>query len=133
MGLGDQLFRGSLWQRAVAALFNQLDSGNTLSTSETETNETWIDGKKIYRKVIAVANFPNATSANVAHGVTGIDNTIRVWGRMKSGTVEVPLPNADPTAGASDGLFRNGANIEVRCGTNRSSYSGHVVIEYTKT
>lgn len=46
----------------------------TYSTEETDTGKTWIDGKKIYRKVVPV-NFPtsSSTTAETAHNIINIE------------------------------------------------------------
>lgn len=51
------------------------------STTEVDTGKTWIDGKTIYRKVIATGDLAtdfvdNAKSIN--HGITNLDNVISI-------------------------------------------------------
>lgn len=134
MGLGNQLFRGSLWQRTVAILFNQLDAGHTYSTSETATNKTWTDGKRIYQKTINFGALPDTTSTGVAHGISGIDTVVSLRGIAVSGSVRVHLPHVNVTNVANGiGLVMNSTNVTLVTGTDWSAYTGLIFVEYTKT
>lgn len=93
----------------------------------------WIDGKTIYRLVVNIGALPNTTSKTVAHGISNIDRVIRCYGFAGTGTIEISLPYAAPTASNAVELYRNGANIALAAGTNRSTYSGYAILEYTTT
>jgi len=110
------------------------------STSETDTGLAWTDGKKIYQKVIAIAAFPNAAGSpsllQTAHGVAGIAKFVDAWGYAKNAAGEtIPLPYIhSASAGYGISLAVDATYINTRgYGADFSGYSGHVVIQYTKS
>ena len=114
----------------------------TYSTTEQRVG-TWIDGKPIYRKTYEIGNLPNANTLRVQSGLTASNiNIVKLYGTaIKSGTHETyPLPFIwGSTSGFTNyvGLFfggtDNNSDIWIRTMTDASSYSGYVIIEYTKT
>lgn len=106
---------------------------SSYSFKESKTGNTWVDGKPIYRKVIDLGALPNNTSKNVAHGITNLDNIISMNTIVKGGTVNFVLPAARVVLSGQIGVFRDGANITVETNTNRTTFTGQVVLEYTKT
>lgn len=108
------------------------------STTEVKTNSVWIDGKPIYRKVIDIGNLPNNSSKSIA---TGIDfnyaTLVKLYGfaKFSSNNICFPLPLASPAVLGYAIMINvdNSNNVVVSTGTDRSSYSGYVIIEYTKT
>ena len=69
----------------IAAMAGKLDtsryeSDNTLSVTEAATGEKWIDGKKIYRKVIDCGALPNTTGGSklVPTGVADLETMISI-------------------------------------------------------
>ncbi len=104
------------------------------STTEQNTGCLWTDGKTIYRKVINLGSLPNATPGSVAHGISNLSTVVRLSGFATNGTVFFPLPLARYSNFASQiGLYADTTNIIVEPGNDRTSYTGYVVIEYTKT
>lgn len=43
-----------------------------------KTGATWINGKPIYRKVVEFGYLPNAGSKSIPHGITGIEQVVRL-------------------------------------------------------
>lgn len=111
-----------------------LNIPNNYSTTEQDTGTRWIDGKTIYRKVVNFGALPNNTSKTVAHGIVGWENFIRIYGWAKTGTVVVPLPFVSSSAlSAAMSLNINNTTIDITAGSDRSAFSGYIVLEYTKT
>lgn len=120
--------------------FTGKDFYTDFSTSETDTGLAWVDGRKIYQKVIAIAAFANGavtpTLLQTAHGVAGIERFVDVWGYAKNAAGQtVPIPYIhSASAGYGISLAVSDTYINTRSyGADFSGYSGHVVIQYTKS
>lgn len=115
-----------------------LNSGantDVYSTVETLTNKVWIDGKPIYRKVINFGALPNATTKNVAHGISGLTAVITYEGySYNSGTTTwLPLPYVGSVSGWVTEISVTSTDLTIKTGANLSAYaSTYVVMEYTK-
>jgi len=87
-----------------------------------------------YKKKISVGVLPSAGSTNTPHGISGTfsiaDGGIR--GSAKSGVVELTLPLPSSIPSYAIDVIRNGVNIQVSTGTDRTLYMGTVTLEYTK-
>lgn len=94
--------------------------------TELNTHQVWIDGKQIYRKVVNVGFYPNATIKQMAHNIRFIDNVIRIYGMGKNDTYKQVFPNT------TCDLYVNGAFLLVDASSNFSTYEGYVIVEYTK-
>jgi hypothetical protein len=104
------------------------------SATEQNTGCFWTDGKTIYRKVISLGSLPNATPGSTAHGISNLSTVVRLSGFATNGTIFLPLPLARYSNFASQiGLYADTTNIIVEPGNDRTTYTGYVVIEYTKT
>lgn len=121
---------------------NSLD--NVYSLEETFTGKYWIDGKKIYRKVINFGALPNKTTKNVLTGLQiesinivnyyGIANGIDVSGNHYSLTLPDTHPNGPEQATRlSINTKENEYNLVIITGVDRSNYTAYIIIEYTKT
>jgi len=103
---------------------------NGLSTTEVKTGKLWTDGAEIYRKVVDTGALTNGSSTTVAHGITGLDTVISMYGMAQnSGTGDqTSLCRADVN------LHANATNIVINAvTTDLSGYTtSFVVIEYTK-
>lgn len=115
--------------------YNGLLNNQRYSTSEIDTGKKWIDGKTIYRKVVDCGALPNATTKNVAHGITGLDTVVTLYGAAKdpTSTVHIPLPYSEPTASNTVGIYIQGSDIRIGDGYDYSNLTAKVVIEYTKS
>ena len=116
---------------------NQLEkisNGLDYSTTEIDTGKKWINNKPIYKKVVDIGNLPNATLKTVAHGISNIGLIITIRGFATSGTEFIPLPFTHSSSlEAQVQVYASGDNINVRTGNDRSSSTGYVILEYTKT
>lgn len=119
-------------------LLNPKLTGDIYSTSEVKTNQKWIDGKPIYRKVITTNSLPNNSTTSLSHGISSLgtivdqklrwyDTTDKRWFnyyRYDSTSVMVRTGGITPTS------------VElVALGVNWSSRTSNVsvILEYTKT
>lgn len=62
---------------------NQIDFttfGGNYSESEIDTNYTWVDGKKIYKKTILFASLSNASNVSANHNIVGLADIINITG-----------------------------------------------------
>jgi hypothetical protein len=104
------------------------------STTEQNTGRLWIDGKTIYRKHVNLGSLTNTTPKSVAHGISNLSTVVSLTGFATNGSVFLPLPLARYNNFASQiGLYMDTTNVVVEPGNDRTSYTGYVVIEYTKT
>lgn len=104
----------------------------TYSTTETVIG-TWINNKPIYRKVIYISSLPNATQGSYNTGVSNPEQCVNCYGFATNGlalNVIRPL-SVSSSIGCWFDITSN--QIKVEAGTNRSSLSAYVTIEYTKT
>lgn len=104
------------------------------STSEQWTGEYWIDGKKIYTKVVAIPGF-NADK-NIAHGISNFGKALSIDLFMYSGTVSYMIPRAhrdNQYDGIGVHIGTNYLTLVVGQGNNFTSMTGYAIIKYTKT
>lgn len=101
------------------------------STSEVKIG-TW-GGKPLYRKVIQFGRLPNATTKSVSTGLTNVAYT-NINGYATDGTYYWALNSPRPSAGNAYGIgcYINNNSIIIETGTDKSSYTAYVTIEYTK-
>lgn len=103
------------------------------STTEQNTGRLWIDGKTIYRKQINLGSLTDTTPKHVPHGIANLSTVVSLSGFVTNGSVFLPLPLARYNNFESQiGLFANKTDIVVEPGNDRTTYTGYVVIEYTK-
>lgn len=105
------------------------------SQNETDTGKIWIDGKKIYRKVILLPAIAKGTEYRIDLSSLTTSNYIQLYGFIKTAeNYFIPLLNSDeqtPTLNTFIGITNN--VLRFLNGTNREILSGHVILEYTKT
>ena len=106
----------------------QLNEERSYSTEEINTGKKWIDGKPIYRKVVNYGQLPNNTRTEISHNITNIENVIKAEIIAKN-TEAFIISNY---GGNTCSCYVNQTKVSVRTDTDLSSYSGVVVIEYTK-
>jgi hypothetical protein len=108
------------------------------STSETNTGMTWIDGKQIYRKVVNFGVLPNSGTKTVAHGISNLGTVINLYGHIKSTnagvTTYLPISVSSPF-GVQYCMSTSvdNTNVSIYTGTDRTTHSAVIVIEYTKS
>ena len=102
------------------------------------TNETiigrWVDNKYVYRKCIHIPSYPNNTTINIPINIEDLDYIIHIYGvANKNGDghpingSRIDIPNYTISCYINSGM------LVISSGVDRSSYSGYVIIEYTKT
>lgn len=113
------------------------------STDEVKTNKVWIDGKPIYSKTINIPALANsASNTDYNHNISNVDS---IWCDISHSFVKF----SDDSVGNFQqvGALPNGGNINsvisiysinttkftISIGTDRSSVSAWVTLEYTKT
>jgi hypothetical protein len=103
-------------------------------STEEKIIGSWIDGKSLYRKVISLGNLPNATTKEIATGLSNVIVT-KITGYARTSGTNIPLPYIDTGSAANGIMFitrENGSKLIVTAGTNRSAWIGYVSLEYTK-
>lgn len=114
-------------------------AGEIYSTTETVVG-TWND-KPLYRKVINFTLPSSASTLNVSHGATNIDEVVNLQGIFKNsaGNAYNPIPQfIASSSGALTNYVRMYAGsltqitIEM-LGTTYASRKGYIIMEYTKT
>jgi microcystin-dependent protein len=105
---------------------NAVAVANSYSTSEIFTGKYWIDGKPIYRKVIANLSVVNDTVL-----VTGVDNLIQVGGYfISSAYAKIALPYGSP--GSVTSAYIKDGETQIRI-TSNQNVTVYITLEYTKT
>lgn len=110
--------------------------GNAFSTEEVKTNDVWIDGKPIYRKVVNCGALPNSTTKEVSHGVSNIDVIMADSSHSYAtdGSNFIPLPFVHPTSASSVKVTVTRTIISIQPAQDRSNFkNSFVTILYTKT
>lgn len=107
------------------------------STSEVDTKVKWVDGKTIYRKTINFSNLPNNSTKNVAHGVSGLSQLVKIDAIMNrpgtnGGFYLLPFVSK---AAANDQVevSVNDTNVSIATNIDWSSCTAYVTIYYTKS
>jgi hypothetical protein len=103
------------------------------SYDEVDTGEKWVDGKAIYRKCISVAALPNNTTLT-AGTLASLDTLVSIHGEAKS-TNQSGYSRPLPFVGNGSNDIRvdvSDYDVVIKTTTDWSSYSGILVLEYTK-
>lgn len=120
---------------SVNAVKNYVDK-NIYSTTETVVG-TWL-GKPLYRKVIEISSLPNNADTSYETGITN-GELARFEGFAllnSSDTNMKPLPYISPFESYGNiylGVDTDAAAIKIKTGSNRTSGTAKVIVEYTKT
>lgn len=105
------------------------------SQNEIDTGMLWIDGKKIYRKVILLPAIAKGTEYRIDLSSLTASNYIQLYGFTKiRENYFIPLLNSDeqsPTLNTFIGITDN--VLRFKNGVDKATAGGHVVLEYTKT
>ena len=116
--------------------YNGLLNSQRYSTSEIDTGKTWIEGKKIYRKVVDLGTLPNATTKDVSHGISNVSAFVDVRGmavNTTSGIVTLPIPRVATANTMNLDVSLNATNIHLDTSFDYSGWTGFVILEYTKS
>ena len=126
--------RVSALETSVSALETEVSELYPNVYSETETPVGKWKNETLYRKLVPTGALPSIGSGDIASGLTNI--TIHnLYGCVSSTTRAFNIQKSAAQA-VSDGIeltYDYELNvIRISVGTDRSSYSGDIVIEYTK-
>lgn len=124
-------------ERAINEGMEESTYASNAYTSAEERIGTWIDGKPIYRKVIYIASLPNHSAVAYPAGINNVNIVIDLYGiaHAQSGH-NFPLPYVSMFSNNAENIeitYLSGTEVRVVTGSDRSSLSAHIVIEYTKT
>ena len=105
------------------------------STTEQPTGQKWIDGNDIYFKAIDIGALPNATNKDVLTNITNIRDVVRIDGIATNGTIYTGIPHGANIAQYGVEVSYDKTNNYVRVSTSedQSSYTGVIILYYTKT
>lgn len=105
------------------------------STSEVFTGKLWIDGKKIYRKVVNFGTLPNTGGKNVNHNISNIETITNYYGLAyrQNDNVWMHIDMPRQSSYLTIGSWVTTTQISIETGTDRTNMTAIVVIEYTKT
>ena len=101
------------------------------STSEKDSGLRWIDDSTIYQKTISLGALPNASSSTDAHGITNLDQIIKIEGMADDGTDQIPLPYYHATDGVDVSV--DDTNITIVTEDNKAGFTGYLTIFYLKS
>ena len=145
------LNKSSGWKYTVRKTYTKIETGTgmtyTFTTGNTpkiklEAKEpysttatvigSWL-GNDLYRKVIAVNNLPDTSSISASSGVSNV-NVINIYGSFTNGNETYSINCAHPDLGGGVYVSTTNVGSQIKYSTtfDASTYSGYVVIEYTK-
>lgn len=105
------------------------------SQNEIDTGKIWIDGKKIYRKVINCGVLPNAEEKNIPHNIKDYDTFLSIRGiaiyREVNSFISLPFAGI---GNESIKITILGENIVIGTYITRNYFKeSYAILEYTKT
>ena len=109
----------------------KLEAKEPYNTTETVVG-SWL-GNDLYRKVIAVNNLPDTSSVSASSGVSNV-NVINIYGSFTNGNETYSINCAHPDLGGGVYVSTTNVGSQIKYSTtfDASTYSGYVIIEYTK-
>lgn len=112
------------------------DNYNTqYSLNERFTGRYWIDGKKVYEKVIHVSGFSSDISVN--HDISNFDRALSIdlfMANSEKNNYMIPRAHRDTSHdGISVAITKTRLMIEVGPSNDFSHMDGYAIIKYTKT
>lgn len=121
------------------ALYNVQDAeaqkNLVYSQNEIDTGKIWIDGKKIYRKVILLPAIAKGKTYYNDLSNLKASTYIQIYGFVKTGNnYFIPLLNSDEKITTLNTFVSITDNkLRLINGVDREILSGNIVLEYTKT
>lgn len=105
------------------------------SLNERFTGRYWIDGKKVYEKVIHVSGFSSDISVN--HSISNFDRALSInlfMTNSDKANFMIPRAHRDTSHdGISVAITKTQLKIEVGPSNDFSRMNGYAIIKYTKT
>lgn len=131
---------GTLPNNCLIAITDDEEDHNHYSTDETFTGNYWIDGKKIYRKVLRNVTMPKGTkqsvaTVNVPHGISNAGNFIVLEGMLRwSSGNQIKIPDHEPIDDVVVRMHVNATNVVLEANYDLTGYAANfIILEYTKT
>lgn len=93
-------------------------------------------GKPLYRKVIDFGALPNASQANVNHGISSLGQVVNISGVAYTSSTRLPIPttgNSNISSGLSIAIAVYNSTLRIATNNDATSFNAYVVLEYTKT
>lgn len=111
---------------------SQQQAANKYSTSETDTGRTWVDGKKIYRRVVRLGYFGSGeTRKSIGFKYDNIVSAVFLSGDSDGATgSQMPLYPNDTYWRADATMY--GTDVVVRIGASHGGCYVTGIFEYTK-
>jgi hypothetical protein len=106
------------------------------STTEVKTNNVWINGKPIYRKVIQYTSALSGGNNSIPHGISNFDELVSLSGYTKYSTSYYLMGAYESANNFINASIVSSTTISVRVGTGwGGSFTNGCtfIIEYTKT
>lgn len=121
----------SVYDSTTNKIATKEDTLQIYSTNEIAIGK-WVDNKTLYRKCIYIT-MPNTTQTSISTGLSNV-NVINIYGCVTDGSSSSPINFYNQTypggvhcyTGASGSILYYGSSY------NATSYSGYVILEYTK-
>lgn len=103
----------------------------------SDSANTDITGRQVFRTVVVFGALPNATSKVVPHGIgfTNGCSATRIYGSSTNniGMNYIPLPYASPTLNKNIELSIDATNVTITTGIDMTAYTiTYVIVEYVK-
>ena len=95
------------------------------------TRKIWLNGERVYRKVIDFGALPNAGTKLVAHNISA-KFFLAPKGVATAGVLTVALPHVSTTPANQVNMFINNTNVSITTGTNFSPYNAYIILEFVK-
>ena len=110
-------------------------SADSYSTSEVDTQTTWVDGSKIYKKTINFGALPDSTIKSVAHSISNLGYVVKIEGTAVANSTWIPLPLVYSSTNAAYNVEVTVSTTDVVCNTtqDRSMFSAYITLYYTKS
>lgn len=111
-------------------LKNDVYWSNTIYDLTNKEIGIWVDGKKLYRKLIPIT-LPNAIQTTFATGLSNV-SVKNIYGCVNIGNTAVPINYYNSVyAGSAIHCYYSDGLLYVGCSFNGTGYSGVAIIEFT--
>ncbi len=107
-----------------------------LSSEETNSGQTWIDGKTIYRKLFSLNSIDPDSDVVLAHEIESIDTVIKISGFLRAGwDYQYNLNDVNATNGTFriDGSYIKGHMLNYLGNLYEGApiFEAYLILEYT--